>query len=419
MIKKFVLVLALLLVYLVAADFAYAENKSDHGFIYGEISMRGGDTYRGPIRWGREEALWHDMFNSTKDDNKYSDYLSNKDLREIRKHSERREGVGGFLKRLFGDDDYNDSDILPIHQFVCRFGEIKKIKMWGNSTVLLTMKDGERIEVKGGSNDINAKIHIIDQKEGELTLKWKKIRVIEFMPAPQPLKKKFGEPLYGTVKTSAGKFKGFIQWDHQECLDTDELDGDFKGKDMSIKFGEIKSIEKHRRGSLVTVNSGEEYYLTGTNDVNDDNKGIVINDLHFGKIRVDWDEFIGVAFEKNAGAPIAGYDDFVSPKKLSGTVETRAGKTYTGRIVYDIDEAMDFELIGGYYEDVKYVLPIRNIDTIVPSGRCCSRITMKNGKAVELEDERDVNKDNSGLLVWENDEPVYIPWREIRTIKFN
>jgi hypothetical protein len=394
-----------------------ADNNIDGGFIYGKITMKDGDMFQGPMRWGTEETLWHDMFNSTKEENEFSIYLSSKDMRELRRKSRREEGIGGFFRRLFGGTR-KYSDDLPTHQFVCRFGEIKKMEMRGRATVFLTFKNGDKLEVSGGSNDINAKINILDQEAGELTLKWNKIRMIEFMTVSQPLKKKFGEPLYGTVDTESGQFKGFIQWDHQECLDIDKLDGDWENGDISIEFGKIKSIEKYRRGSLVTLHSGKEYYIYGTNDVNDDNRGIIINDHNFGKIKVDWDEFDKVEFEKTPAVP-AGYDDFVDPKQMVGKVETKDGKIYSGRIVYDLDEAVDFELISGEYDDIEYNIPMRNIKTIVPLGSCCSKITMKNGKTIELENERDVNGDNDGVLVWEDEAPVYIPWRTIRKIEFN
>jgi len=408
------------LAFLAIACMAYADSPNkDQGFIYGEITVKNGDTYRGPIRWGKEEAFWHDMFNSTKDDNEYADLIPDKDLREL---SERRDdgegGFGNFIRELFGKSR-GYSNVTTTHQFVCRFGDIKSMKMWGSDTVLLTFKNGDKTEVTGGSNDIDTKIHIIDQAAGKRTLEWENIRKIEFMPVPRALGQTFGEPLYGTVKTDSGNFKGFIQWDHDECLSTDELDGDYKNRDMTIRFGEIKSIEKQRRGSLVTLHSGKDYYLTGSNDVNDGNRGIIINDLQVGKVLVDWDEFIGVEFEKTPGTPIPGYDDFIESKTLSGTVETKDGKTYSGRIVYDIDEALDFELISGEQKNIQYNLPIRNIAVIEPLKRCCSRITLKNGQALELEDSRDVDKDNAGLLVWEEDEPVYVPWQKVEKIKFN
>ena len=397
---------------------AAAEDQIDQGSIYGQITLKDGSKLQGPIRWGKEEALWHDFFNSTKEENDFSVYLSGRELRELRRKNG-GSGFGGFLRRMFGGLS-GDSDVLPTHQFVCRFGEIKEMQMRGGDTVILTFKDGERQEVEGGSNDIEAKLHIIDREQGDITLKWDKIRAIEFMAAPQPLKGIFGKPLFGTVTTKYGNFKGYIQWDHEECLDTDKLDGDSEDGDISVEFAKIKAIEKFKRGSLVTLLSGKEIYIYGSNDVNDNNRGIIINDLNFGKIRVDWDEFDRLDFEPNPAAPPAGYDEFITPKPLSGKVFTKDGRTYSGKIVYDLDEAMDFEIISGSRDDIEYNIPLRNIDTITPAGSCCSKITLKNGKTIELEDERDVNGDNDGLLVWgDSKEPDYISWQRIKEIKLN
>jgi hypothetical protein len=394
-----------------------ADSNKDRGFIYGEITVKNGDIFRGPIRWGNEETFWHDLFNSTKDENEYADLISEKDLEEIKNDSVDDNGIERFFKGLFRKNR-RYSPITVDHIFACRFGEIRTMKLWGTETVLLTLKNDEKIEVNGGSNDIGTDIHIFDENAGKQKLKWKNIRKIDFMPVPGELKEKFGTPLYGTVSSKAGKFSGYIQWDIQECLDTDELDGDYEDNDMSIKFGEIKSIEKYRKGSLVTLYSGKEYYLHNSNDVDDDNRGIIINDHQFGRVQLEWNEFDRVDFDKVPQSPIASYDDFIVPRKLAGTVETRNGETYNGRFVYDIDEEWDFELISGYNEQVQFLFPIRNIDLIEPSGRCCSRITLKNGKTLELENERDVNKDNDGLLLWESEDPVYIPWRKITKITF-
>jgi len=406
-----------LLIIFSITGFLAAENQLDRGSIYGKLILKDGTKLQGQIRWGKEEGLWHDFFNSTKEDNNYSIYLSGKEMRELKRKNGGR-GFGGFIRRLF-NGFRPDADFLPTHQFVCRFGEIKQMQMRGRDIVILTFKNGTHYEVEGGSNDIETRINILDQQQGLLSVKWDRIRSIEFKPLMQPLKKRLGLPLYGTVTTQYGDFKGFIQWDHQECLDTDKLDGDCKDGDISIEFAKINAIEKYKRGSLVTLYSGKEIYIYGSNDVNDDNRGIVINDLHIGKIRVRWDQFDRVEFEKETEVNPASFEDFAEPKALTGKVKTKNGDIFAGRIVYDLDENMDFEIISGTWNEIEYNIPIRNIDSIRPFGSCCSKITLKNGKTIELEDERDVNAENDGLLVWEDSkEPAYIPWKKIREIKF-
>ncbi len=54
------------------------------------------------------------------------------------------------------------------------------------------------------------------------------------MPTPHKLEDKFGEPLYGTVETYDGTYSGYIQWDHDERIATDKLDGDAEDGKMSI-----------------------------------------------------------------------------------------------------------------------------------------------------------------------------------------
>ncbi|MCP4153349.1 MAG: hypothetical protein GY757_36805 [bacterium] len=392
-----------------------AAEAGDQGFIYGEITTKEGDSLKGPMRWGKEEAFWVDMFNATKIENEFACELSSDDMKERDKYSRSRNKVFGITISV--DSDEGSPEDFTNHVFVCRFGELKRLKVFGKRSAVLILKNDKRVEVKGSSNDMNTDITILDESKGEITLDWDDIRVIEFMATPAKLKNKLGEPLYGTVKTEQGSFKGYIQWDHEECLSVDKLDGRSKKRKMSVAFGDIASIKKHRDGSMVTLTSGEEHYIYGTNDVDDDNRGIVINDPDYGKVLVDWDAFLEVTFDKNR-PPMPAYDDFKAPKAITATVKNKKGKSFTGRIAYDLDEALDFEMLDGSSDDIQYYIPFRNITTIEPLGRDGSKVTLKSGKSLTLEDGHDVNYSNDGLLVWENEEPTYIPWQKIEKIKF-
>ena len=54
----------------------------DEGFIYGRVYTDDGH-YEGPIRWGKEEAYWCDLFNAGKNDNAYIHYLSDDDRERL------------------------------------------------------------------------------------------------------------------------------------------------------------------------------------------------------------------------------------------------------------------------------------------------------------------------------------------------
>ena len=69
--------------------------------------------------------------------------------------------------------------------------------------------------------------------------------------------------------------------------------------EFDIEFGLIKSIEKRSsRSSLVTVLDGRTFRLRGSNDVDDDNKGIFVT-LKDGSVEeILWEEFASVEFVK-------------------------------------------------------------------------------------------------------------------------
>ncbi|MEJ0031425.1 MAG: hypothetical protein WDO15_14090 [Bacteroidota bacterium] len=112
---------------------------------------------------------------------------------------------------------------------------------------------------------------------------------------------------------------GFIVWDNDERLTTDKLDGDSEDGDISIAFSEITTIEKRNRGSYVTTKSGRELYLTGSNDVDDDNKGVLVVIPEIGIVKFSWDAFRRVTFTtpKTTGP---AFNDFTSPNMVTGTV---------------------------------------------------------------------------------------------------
>jgi len=69
-----------------------------------------------------------------------------------------------------------------------------------------------------------------------------------------------GDALYGTVDFYGGELTGVIQWDHDERLSTDVLDGDTRDGDVSIEFGNLASIERDGSGSNVVTKSGREMF---------------------------------------------------------------------------------------------------------------------------------------------------------------
>ena len=408
LIKSYVLALATQLTLLPQNAIA-----QDEGFIYGRVTTEEGRNYEGALRWGKEEVYWVDMFNSQKEENPNLDYLTREEVYELR----RGRGDWGDNLSVWIGNNWGDKWGSNTHQFACQFGDIKKLELYRGDQVRIELRDGTKVDVDGGSNDIGRKVKIMDPEIGEIELDWDRIEEIEFLPTPKKLERKFGEPLYGTVESDYGLFTGFVQWDHDERVSNDKLDGDSYDGDMSIPFGNIKSIENMGSRSEVILKSGRDMVLRGTNDVNGENDGIIVNIEGVGRVDIPWRDFEKVTFKDypNAGK---SYDDFKKNEDLQGTVVAR-GKEFKGRIVYDLDEEYDVEVLQGKIDDMEYIIPFRNIKSIEPRGYRSSMITLRGGQEIKLEDGQDVSDRNTGILVFEKKEPVYIRWEDVDMITFD
>ena len=408
LVKPYILVLAIQLSIL-----PQQVQAQDEGFIYGKVTTEDGDVYQGAIRWGKEEVYWTDMFNARKTENPNLDYLSRRDIDDLRYGN--REWDDRVTTWISGN---RSSRRDFVHEFSCMFGEIKTIRPSRWDEVKVRLQDGTVVEVDGnGYNDLGSKIRVLDDEIGQIELSWKRIDEVEFMATPAELEEKFGDPLYGKVKTDFGEFTGFVQWDHDERVTTDKLDGDTYDGDVSIDFGKIKKIENRGNRSLITLQSGREMELRGSNDVNDENRGIIVTVEGLGRVDIPWRDFEEVTFETTKGSG-PGFEDFKTNKKLSGTVTTADG-TIKGEIIYDLDEAYDFEVLNGRDDDIEYIIPFGNIKKITPKGYRSSEVVLLDGSKLRLERSQDVSEDNTGLLVFQGQEPVYVTWREIDAIQFN
>lgn len=396
-----------------AIEFTFA-NPNNSQFIYGKVTTIDDEVYEGQIRWGDEEAFWFDYFNSSKPENENLKWLSKSEVRALNeKDSEVNRGYWG---KIVGGKWNSYHDDNHTHVFSCQFGDIKAIHLKSKNKVKVEFKNGEHYDLDGGSNDIGAKVQVNDSDLGLVKLDWNRVSMVEFMQGPYDLESKFGKPLYGIVKTFDSTFEGFLQWDHDERVSHDELNGYTSDGEMDIEFGNIKKIEKKNRGSHVTLMSGRSFDLKGTNDVNDDNRGIIVNIANFGRVDIPWDEFEEVEFVEVPSANI-NYDNFRSDIPLRGTVSTVDGDQVSGEMVYDLDEQFQLEVLNGMMDDIEYFIPFSNIKTIKPKNRKESLVILKNGEKLLLEDKVDVNESNDGVLFVNNDN-TYIPWSEIEEITF-
>lgn len=396
--------------------FGEAKAQNAEGYIYGRVTTFD-NVYQGQIRWGDEEAFWTDHFNASKIKNEYYEEIAERE-REEKDEDFDWSNFNWNLNSIWEDKLRN----LTSHQFICQFGDIDALTDLGKSRLTLQMKNGLEIRLNGsGTNDVGTTLKVNDEEIGNISVRWDRIEKIDFLPTPKKIKIAGGAPIYGTVETyRKGTFTGFIQWDHDERLGGDKLDGDNRDGDVSIAFEEISFIEKRGNGCEVILNSGREFYLTNSNDVDNSNRGIIMTVPGIGKVDIPWKYFISAKFEK---APDSGpsFGDFLAPRGIRGKVYTIEGESISGDIVYDLDESWELEIMDGNDDDVEYKIPFRHIKAVEPKNYAYSMITLRNGDKILLGGSRDVSDDNDGLLVFTKgkDEPTYIQWDKIVEIVFD
>lgn len=385
-----------------------ARAQGYEGMIYGKVYTER-NTYTGLIRWDKEEVLWTDLFNASKTVDHYKKLVPESETK-----SDSWSGYDWTFSSIWRDKS-------PTHQFSCQFGDIATLKVLSGQRARLSFKNGGEITVSGeGYNDIGGPIQVLDAELGIVSIEWSKIDRIEFMSTPNRLKTVFGSPLYGTVEgMRRERFTGYIVWDNDERLSTDALDGSSSEGKLSIRFSEIAAIEKQGKGSLVTLRSGREVMLTGSNDVNSENRGVFVASPGVGVIKLTWSAFRKVTFAKPEKP--ATYQQFKTPSILSGTVFPLDGKAASGKIIFDIDEALDLEMVEGRENDIEYMVPLRNIKKITPKNFDYSMIELRSGSTLLLGGLRDVSSKNGGLLVFERGkkEPTYIAWKNLDEIIFD
>jgi hypothetical protein len=301
-------------------------------------------------------------------------------------------------------------------RFSIPFGHLAALEPGGNDRVRLELKTGETLTVVQGA-DLGPRVRsiVVETPEGTVDLDWGDLGRVEFSAGSGDADT---DRLYGTVETSVGSFSGFIVWDKDEALAQDVLDGEDDGRDREIPFGRIRSIESlGHRGSRVTLQSGDVMTLRGTNDVDDDNRGIGITVEKLGTVLVDWSDFRSVTFADAPPSP--AYGDFDGGHPLRGTVTTESGETLSGAVEWDKDESRSWESLGGSIQDVDLEIQFANIARIERVSRYAAKVVLRDGLEFTLKDSNDVNHLNQGIVVTpDTGEARTVGWDDLVRVEF-
>ena len=314
--------------------------------IYGEVTTVMNRKIRGYITWGKN-LYWTDIFSAGKIGNPYMRY-----------------------RNIMGDNvRFSDGrrDTPPNHEFSCRFGNIRSIRVIGDKRIELGVKGGNVIEIERGRSLAIGSWIAVEPRNGKTeNVVWEHICEIVFSATPDTINEPKDRPIVGIVETPYGMYKGLVQWDLDENSQESLLDGRTETTWVSVAFKNIESIKSLGNSSLVTLHSGRELCMWGENDVNATNRGIAINMPSIGQVIVGWHDFKSFRTIPLDQLNLPVYDDFGAPERLFGRVETRDGRSLEGILVYDLDEAMDFELLDGQNGNISYRIPFKYVREIEP-----------------------------------------------------
>jgi len=404
--------------------FAGPLSGQDAHRIWGQVHTTAGDVHEGFIRWDRNEGSWVDILDGSKrlPAENYETWLA---ANRGGERPTRTIELNGY--RISWNEEDPDFPLMASSGIL--FGHLSSLVSSGGDSAMVVLRSGERLTLSGGRTDIGPSMRevIIDTPGGQaVELEWEDIERVDFSAAP-PGALAASPRLYGSVSDTTGRtYTGFISWDLDEIFGTDILDGrEENGKGHTIAFSDIRSIEGHRNSATVTLNSGQALELRGTNDVNRGHRGVQVSDPTLGMIELEWEEFQIVRFAPPPEPP--AYEAFDGGHLLFGTLTTQEGEEITGRIRWDADEEWSWEFLDGRSVGVLFKVEFARIDRIVRGDILGARVTLSDGRVLELEDSNDVDWDNRGVMVSVQSEPGtrmeptvwrYISWDDFREIRF-
>lgn len=234
-----------------AVDFeAPPEELVENGRLYGTVTTRSGLAFTGYVTWDVDEIYTTDV--------------------------------------LDGEERGRDHEIP--------FGAIETIEREGSSAARVMLKSGRSMVLRG-TNDVNSSnngISVSDPGLGQVLLQWEDFGSLRLHEPTQDVAYSAfsgGAPLRGTVVTESGReFTGTIVWDHDESHGWEMLDGDLDDLSFQVEFSNIARIQKTRRGALVELRDGRTFELEDSNDVDDGNRGILV-ETDGRVVELEWEEF--------------------------------------------------------------------------------------------------------------------------------
>ena len=337
--------------------------------LYGHVVTKEGDQLRGYLRWDGHEASWSDVLRATR--------------------------PGGSA--LAG----------------VRFGNVERLKPMGARNLELTLKTGQVVRLNAIAQQGRAALSPLTvETDGRVVeVPMHDLESVDFLPEPLD-RAPSAERLHGTLITQSGLgFTGYIAWDLDELDDS----GVLEGLRRQVPFAEIASIMRFgAEGVLVALADGSEIVLSGTPELSESNRGIVVSDPALGGVVVPWRQLQELRLHRSE-AP-ATYEHFGGGEALTGTVVTTSGEELTGLVRWDMDEESTWELLDGQLDGIQFHVELSQVSTI-EKWRYGAKVALLDGRNFYLAASNDVNWSNRGIEVRSDGRVSKVAWRDFEQFR--
>ncbi len=418
--------------------------------LWGRITTVSGEVHEGFLRWDRNEACWVDLLNGIKT------------LHGVQSQpwipvggaarNERVIEFGGY--RISWEEE--EPDLTSVTDSGVRLGHVQRIRVLGEDSAAVELRSGaslghneRRLTLEPapglmmvmtmGSTDLGSALREVLVEApggGVVALKWEDLAEVVLGAAPADARPRSAR-LHGTVEDRwGGSHTGYIAWDDDQALTSDTLEGEeARGRERSIPFREIASMERTVGGALITLTGGDTLRLGWGRDL-DTGADLQLSDPGLGQVQVRWRDVERVRFHPPSPdvEAAASRDAFDGGRALQGTVVTMTGEELSGSVLWDADEGATWEILDGRWRDITYDVElgrVASIERVTGGGRGefrGVRATLLDGRVLELSGSNDVDAENKGVLVRAAEESpsqaepppwIRVRWTDFRSIRFH
>ncbi len=397
---------------------------SANEYINGTVILNNGESHTGLIRWDEdEETFWSDHFNGEKSEIPGFSKLSD-EVKEAIENSQKGPSFDLLsfqvqLSSIFAEDIDAPNFIVP---FAAIQSLIPKI-ISDRKGLEVHLHNGDVFFTHDGSNDVNAKI-FVDKADGSVgQFRMDQVKEVNFSTTrANRLGPNHG--IYGVVESQMGTFIGRIHWDRDERFGHQTLEGRDQNKlnseEVSTVISDIKAITRKDDAALFEMKDGSQVLMTGTNDVDNGNRGLYIDTPDQGRLVLPWEQFNKITFTEPVEDGWDSYHQAVKkPGKLKAIVKRRSGTELDGDIIFNMAQSSPAEMIRCTIKGMDIYMPMFMMRSIKPAGDQYSDVTLTDGTVMKVYGSASFTSENLGLLVNPSDQAEYVPWEDVEEIIFN